>query len=61
MQSMPRVDATTGVEGSERYVRFQNRCPLSKAIAGECVKSMPLEYVDAVLEHSHQSIQAGSD
>lgn len=61
MQPMPRFDATIGVEGSERYVWDQNRCPLIQAFAGECMKSMPLEYVDVAQEYSRQSIQAIAD
>jgi peptidoglycan/LPS O-acetylase OafA/YrhL len=61
MQPMPRFDATIGVEGSERYVWDQNRCQLFQAIAGDCMKSMPLEYVDAAQEYSRQSIQAVAD
>lgn len=61
VQPMPRFDVTIGVEGSERYVWDRSRCPLFQAIAGECVKSMPLEYVDAAQDYSRQSIQAIAD
>jgi hypothetical protein len=61
VQPMPRFDVTIGVEGSERYVWDRSRCPLFQAIAGECVKSMPLDYVDAAQEYSRESIQAIAD